>query len=234
MGEPAPLVLTSGRTVPLKVRRNARARRFVLRVSAGVIHMTIPTHAGLEEAQGWAREQTRFIERELKNEGTPVPFAFGVQLPILGKTVEMVPGLKISGALNGDHLEMAPTKPEILAQRVETFLRGLALREAETMLRVFWGKLGVPDAPVSVRNYKRRWGSCSAEGDTIIHWRLVFAPLPVFEAVCAHEAAHRIELNHSPAFYRVLDGLLPNRSEAELWLKEHGPSLWAYGREPHK
>ena len=218
--------------MPIRLRRNARSKRFVLRGSGGVIQLTIPTWGRQREAEAWVREQTAFIEKELASEGDAVPFVMGTRLPVLGREMEIVPGLKTTGEFGDDSLAIAPTPSAKLASRVETALRDLVLREARRDLEKFWSLLDVPFAPVSVRSYTRRWGACGPSGETLINWRLVFAPREVLRSVCAHEAAHRIEMNHSWAFYAVLDKLLPERAAAEAWLRQHGARLGAYGRTP--
>jgi len=225
-----PLVLPSGRTVPIHLRRHRRSKRFVLRVSGGVIQLTIPTWGSRNEAQAWLHEQKGFVQRELDREGEAVPFAMGTVLPVLGQECRIAPGLKTSGEITDGVLAIAPAAPAKLAARVNDCLRKAVGQAAAADLDEFWDRLGVAPAPVSVRSYRRRWGACSADGETMINWRLVFAPREVLRAVCAHEAAHRIEMNHSAAFYAVLDRLLPERDAAEAWLKSRGATLSAYGR----
>ncbi len=40
-----------------------------------------------------------------------------------------------------------------------------------------------------------------------------------------HELAHRIELNHSPAFYAVVRKHCPDYDRLHRWLKDHGREL---------
>ena len=37
-----------------------------------------------------------------------------------------------------------------------------------------------------------------------------------------HELAHRIEMNHSPAFWAVVERVLPDYRERRRWLLENG------------
>ncbi|MEM1381269.1 MAG: YgjP-like metallopeptidase domain-containing protein [Pseudomonadota bacterium] len=228
-GVPTSLVLPSGRDVPLRVRRHARARRFVLRVSGGVIQLTIPTRGSAKAAAAWAADQAVFIEEQLRAEPVRVPFVMGAVLPILGQSVEIVPGLLRSGALCEGRLEITPAAPARLAQAVEACLRRVALDTATADLRTYWDRLDVPHAAVTVRSYQRRWGACAARGETAINWRLVFAPREVFRYVCAHEAAHRIEMNHSAAFWAVVRQLDPTFEAQSAWLTANGGTLSAYG-----
>lgn len=79
---------------------------------------------------------------------------------------------------------------------------------------------------ISIREQKTRWGSCSSKGNLNFNWRLLFAPEEVLDYIVVHELAHRREMNHSPAFYRIVESVLPNYKKEQRWLREHGDSLW--------
>jgi predicted metal-dependent hydrolase len=98
-------------------------------------------------------------------------------------------------------------------------------------LRQAWAVLGVPEGKLTVRGMRGRWGSCGPQGQTSINWRLAFAPREVLRYVARHEAAHRVEPNHSPRFWNVCAGLDPNFKQHDRWLTEHGRELFAFGRE---
>ena len=59
-------------------------------------------------------------------------------------------------------------------------------------------------------------------------WRLIMAPPDVLDYVAAHEVAHLAEMNHSPAYWRVLSGLKPDFEAPRRWLRQHGQGLHRY------
>ena len=77
---------------------------------------------------------------------------------------------------------------------------------------------------ISFKNTSSRWGSCSRGGNINISTRLLFAPDDVLEYVCIHELAHLIEHNHSRRFWALVERVMPDYKEKELWLKECGGS----------
>ena len=85
---------------------------------------------------------------------------------------------------------------------------------------------------ITVRDQSGRWGSCSSAGKLSFNWRLVLAPPFVLDYVAAHEVAHRIEMNHSPAFWATVARTLPDMAAARAWLKTNGGALMGYGRAP--
>ena len=73
------------------------------------------------------------------------------------------------------------------------------------------GAFGVP-GPSSwqVRRMRNRWGSCGQSGRLLLNIELIKAPISAIEYVIAHELCHLKELNHTPKFYRLLGGILPD------------------------
>ena len=69
------------------------------------------------------------------------------------------------------------------------------------------------------------WGSCSSKGNINLSTRLLFAPDDVIDYVIIHELAHRIEMNHSPRFWKLVSDAMPDYKEKEKWLKVHGGKL---------
>jgi len=90
--------------------------------------------------------------------------------------------------------------------------------------------LGVTIKRISIRDQTSRWGSCSATGVLSYSWRLVLAPPFVLDYLAAHEVAHRVELNHSPRFWRTLQRICPEMERAKTWLNAHGAGLHRYGQ----
>lgn len=97
--------------------------------------------------------------------------------------------------------------------------------EAEKALgerTAFFAKvMGIDYGRITVRNQKTRWGSCSAKGNLNYNWKLMLCPERVQDYVVVHELAHRREMNHSRAFYAIVEGILPDYRECMRWLKEH-------------
>ncbi|MCD0177312.1 M48 family metallopeptidase, partial [Deinococcus sp. 14RED07] len=66
---------------------------------------------------------------------------------------------------------------------------------------------------------------CTASGDIRLHWRLTRAPLPVLHYVALHEAAHLLELNHSPRYWAHVARVMPGWQAHRAWLRTHGHTL---------
>jgi predicted metal-dependent hydrolase len=73
--------------------------------------------------------------------------------------------------------------------------------------------MNVSTTAVKVNGAKTRWGSCSGKNSLNFSWRLVLADDAVIDYVVVHELAHIKEHNHSPRFWAVVEGVLPNYKE---------------------
>ena len=90
-------------------------------------------------------------------------------------------------------------------------------------------QLGVAIKRVSIRDQSSRWGSCSTTGVLSYSWRLILAPPFVLDYLAAHEVAHLVEMNHSRAFWRLVERICPDVARAKAWLDAHGADLHRYG-----
>lgn len=85
--------------------------------------------------------------------------------------------------------------------------------------------LGVDYGRITIRNQKTCWGSCSGKGNLNFNCLLMLAPPEVADYVVVHELCHRLEMNHSPRFWSLVEGAMPDYRERRSWLKTNGPLL---------
>jgi predicted metal-dependent hydrolase len=72
--------------------------------------------------------------------------------------------------------------------------------------------------PVTIRQMKRQWGSCSPRGRIALNVGLVRVPRECIDYVLLHELCHLKAHNHGRAFYRLLDRHLPDWRQIKLRL----------------
>ena len=85
--------------------------------------------------------------------------------------------------------------------------------------------MGVTYGKVTIRSQKTRWGSCSARGNLNFNCLLMLTPPEVQDYVLVHELAHRIEMNHSPRFWKIVENVLPDYKRRKQWLRKEGTLL---------
>lgn len=93
----------------------------------------------------------------------------------------------------------------------------------------FAEKIGVSYGKITLRQQKTRWGSCAANGNLNFNWLLILAPPEVLDYVVVHELCHRLEMNHSQAFWKEVEAVLPDYRERRKWLRDNGWRLMEEG-----
>lgn len=86
-------------------------------------------------------------------------------------------------------------------------------------------RIGVDYGRITIRKQKTRWGSCSSRGNLNFNCLLMQAPVGILDYVIVHELCHRLEMNHSPKFWALVEKTLPDYKVRRKWLKEHGEAL---------
>ena len=115
-----------------------------------------------------------------------------------------------------------------LETRIRRWLEAEALRLSEADMHDYCAAAGLDPVPVGLTRAQRRWGSCSDKSRIRINWRLVQAPDFVRRSVVAHEVAHLVHFDHSPAFHALLGRIYEaDIAVADQWLREHGRTLYA-------
>lgn len=102
-----------------------------------------------------------------------------------------------------------------------------ALAELPPRVDFFAERMGVTYGRITIRNQRGRWGSCSSAGNLNFNCLLMLAPGEVQDYVIVHELAHRKQMNHSAAFWKEVEQVLPDYRRQVKWLKEQGPQLLA-------
>ncbi|MBL6934846.1 MAG: M48 family metallopeptidase [Alphaproteobacteria bacterium] len=229
---PRRLPLSDGRTVELRVRKSRRARRMILRVlpfGAGV-EVVLPPGVGEAEGLDFSRRRAGWIQSHLEEQLPRVPFGDGARIPFLGETLILRHCPRMRGAVRREEGELRVAGDMAhLPRRVADWLKARAREEISPRAHGMAERLGRRVERIGLRDPRTRWGSCSAKGGLSFSWRLVLAPVPVLDYVVAHETAHLVEHNHSPAFWGVVEKLVGDPCEQRQWLRRFGPDLHRYG-----
>ncbi len=96
----------------------------------------------------------------------------------------------------------------------------LAKQHIPKITKHFSQIMGVSYGRITIREQKTRWGSCSDKGNLNFNWKLVLLPAELLEYVVVHELAHRKEMNHSPAFWKIVGEVLPDYRERKQRLRQ--------------
>lgn len=223
-----------GLPLPVAIRVHPRARRTKLRLDPGgaLLLLTCPPRGSRKAALDWAAGQRGWVEAQLAELRPAQPFAPGATIPVEGIDTLLVwnpHGVRNVTLANGRLGCGGPV--EGFGRRVENWLKATARDRLSQETAEIAGKAGVTVRRVSIGDAGTRWGSCSASGAIRYNWRLVLAPPEVRRWVVAHEVAHRLHMNHGPAFKALEAELFDGDGEAaRLLLRRIGPRLKRIGR----
>ena len=224
------IIATPDGPIEILVRASPRARRASLRVDpreSGVV-LIVPARKPFAQALRFAESQALWIAARQRLSHSRVAMVAGATVPILGvphRIRQLETGRPVS---HGDGEIRVTGAADHTARRVRDYLRRLALCEIAPRAERFAEQIDRSIGKISIRDPKSRWASCSSTGDLSFSWRLILAPEPILTYVVAHEVAHRIEMNHSPRFWRVVDQLGVDAKASRAWLKTEGPRLLRY------
>lgn len=222
------LTLSGAPEVEVTLRRSRRARRLSLRVSQldGRVTLTLPASLPLSQAQEFLRAQDGWLRRQLGGLVQPVMVTEGASVPILG-----VPHLVRRAAVRAATItgsEVLVPERGAAGPRVKAAVLLLAQARIAERAGHYAARAGRSHGAIALRDTRGRWGSCAANGRLMFSWRLALAPAEVLDYVVAHEVAHLVQMNHSPAFWAEVARLCPGYERPRDWLRRHGAGLHRY------
>ena len=198
----------------------------------GSVVLTVPRGISRRKALAWAEGKRSWVESVLADVPEAVALAPGAVIPLYDRphridwderrprTVAIGEGALTTGG------PLESLEPRLLRWLKEHARQLLTAESLE-----FAAKAGVKVSRVGVGDPTSRWGSCSSSGAIRYSWRLILAPDWVRRATVAHEVAHRVHMNHGPAFHALLETLLgEDPAPARAWLRRRGAALHRFGR----
>ncbi len=207
-------------------------RHLVMRVDGEGLRVSAPygvsaawIEAALQEKAGWIVKR---LEALAARETFRPDWRPGTRLPYLGLsltlTVETRPRLWPVDRVDDRLLVSDPGchDPAVVETLVMGWYREEALRHLDGRLKALAPALGLDAPRFALSSSRSEWGSCSSRGRLLFNWRLIQLPPSLVDYVVVHELAHLIELNHSPAFWRLVERVYPGWREARRALRHYG------------
>lgn len=107
--------------------------------------------------------------------------------------------------------EGGPEFNKFVNERLREYARNMAPQSIKLHAIALGLKLGVRYRSLDIMRGERTLGKCTARKDITLSYNLMFYPMELRELVMAHEFAHLTHLDHSEAFYSLLDRYLDGR-----------------------
>ena len=229
------LAAEDGWTVTVRVRRSRRARRLLLKLDPATgPELVIPEGASRAQADDFAQRHVGWLRNRTARLPAAVSLVDGAVIPFMGDDHAIKHCPDMAGVVRVEQTEEGPQLrvsggAEHLGRRLTDWLRKQARHEIGVRARAHAESLGRQVARIRITDTRSRWGSCSTTRTLSFSWRLVLAPVEVLDYVCAHEAAHLVEMNHSRRFWRLVDEICPDVNSARRWLDREGSRLHRIG-----
>ncbi len=218
----------------ITVRRSTRATQVRLRVAPdGTLRASMPVYAPLFLLKRLVKSSRPQLRKMLQQAQPDVQYSDGQQI---GKSHTLIvkPGTKITATRSKQHIIV--TLPHGVALHDPMAVRAIrdaslvALRaEAKSYLpkrlQYLADQLGFRYQKVRFSHASSRWGSCSSTGTISLNIALMKLPFELIDYVIVHELAHTVEMNHSQAFWSLVEKGDPQYKQHRKLLKQEAPSI---------
>ena len=104
-------------------------------------------------------------------------------------------------------------------------LADLALKVISVKVKHYAGLMNVSVWANYNSKSENRMGKLQQQGNLNFNCLLMLAPDEVVDYVVIHELCHLIEMNHSKAFWKQVEQMMPDYKKHRKWLKDHGNEI---------
>jgi predicted metal-dependent hydrolase len=221
-----------GKEISYTLKRSGYRRSISLRIDDRGLTVNAPLrasekwlHSVLQEKSDWVLKQ---LDSWQSKKVAPIFWAEGARIPFRGEEFILTLTPKLRGAVAQLHGEIlhVPVGMEAEAAQIEKavteWYRVEALRVFGECVEHFSPLLQVAPREVKLSAARTQWGSCTVQGVVRLNWQLVKMPLHLIDYVVVHELAHLVEMNHSAAFWQVVESACPDYKQCRAELRSYG------------
>lgn len=222
---------------PVVVRRNSRAKHVRLRMEYdGRLVVTLPRFASLRHAEKMIESSRASVRRWQKdhaaknivfNDGDKVGRSHKIRFinqPHAESKVQ-TKGLDIIVYHPDDLPKDNPVLQNLLRQSIRKALQKEARAYLPRRLKHLAETFGFRYERVRFGTQKGRWGSCSSKGTISLNVGLMMLEPELIDYVLVHELCHTRNMNHSPAFWTLVEKCLPDYKALRKALKANQPNI---------
>lgn len=220
-----------------QLKRSRRRRSIALQIRGGQLAVIAPDDVDKLQIDQFVALKQLWIQRHLQQQVVPVAapdYLAEQRLPLLDEELQLkiVPDSHSAVCRDGMQLWLqvstrvkAENRRAKMLELLEVWYQQQAQNWFTQRVDYWQRQMGVTVTAVEVKNWKQKWGTCSAAGVVSFNWRLMLAPFWVADYVVVHELAHRKFMNHSPAYWQVVAQFYPQFKQARAWFLQHQQRL---------
>ena len=113
-------------------------------------------------------------------------------------------------AVEDEIIKIRASDQRAASAELRHWIRQRARRLLPPLLQEISRHTGLAYNRVSIRSQKTRWGSCSNRGNISLNDQLLFLPVETVEYLMIHELCHTRHLNHSKAYWTLVQHHCPS------------------------
>jgi hypothetical protein len=215
------------------LKRSVKRRRMVLSIDEGGLTVSVPWRTSEQRIAELLQHAQKWVLRKLDQYAARRPplrvWASGALIDFLGRQLHLAlaqrDGRPIAQLRDDGTLSLALPQPEQadhVREAVVAWFRRHAAPHFRARVEAFAAQLGEPVPRVLLSSARGRWGSCNAQREVRLNWRLMQAPAHVIDYVVAHEVAHLRVMSHSQRFWKAVQRLHPDYEAARAELDSMG------------
>lgn len=222
-------VLLAGKHITYTLKRSSKRRSIGLNIDDRGLTVSVPLSASEKWLQSVLQDMANWVVEKLDGWQTCQPaknrWQDGETLDYLGEllVLRVVQGLFAAPVQRyGKELWVFVLHGSKTSHIEEAVLRWYR-QEAEQFFKLraahYSPLLNVVPKAVKLSEAKTQWGSCTAQGSVRLHVQLIKLPQRLIDYVVVHELAHLRELNHSAAFWELVESVCPDYAILRCELK---------------
>lgn len=208
------------KSIALSVTKDA-----LVEVRAPLFASGAAIHAFVLQKQAWVRSALHRRQEVLRAQADYV-LTNGSLLRLRGGLFPLVLEAGSTARFENGRFYAPQGLPEAeLRTALAAVYRRLALDYIPARTEALASAMRVQPISVQIGSAKSRWGSCNAAHALRFSYRLMLLDDALVDYVIVHELAHVREMNHSPAFWRIVNNTLVNTPALRLGLREAARTL---------
>jgi hypothetical protein len=221
----------AGKPVTYTLKRTGRRRSIGLRIDDRGLTVNMPLRASEKWLHSVLQEKAEWVVEKLESwqakKPAPQQWVDGETISYRGESfmLRIIPSLfDAPPQLHGTQLivHVAQTdNPARIEKIITRWYRREALQLFTECVAHFAPLMNVKPSEVKLSAARTQWGSCTTRGTVRLNWQLIKMPLHLVDYVVVHELAHLREMNHSAAFWSVVETACPDyakrRGELRKW-----------------
>ena len=217
------------------LKRSLKRRTIGLQINDRGLTVSMPLRASEKWLHSVLQEKAAWVVDKLENwqsKKAPVQkWADGEAILFRGETftLRVVPALfKTPPHLTPQELIIHVVdsgNQAVIEKAVLQWYKREAMRVFEECIEHFAPLMKLAPRELKLTSARTQWGSCTAQGVVRLNWQLVTMPLQLIDYVVVHELAHLQEMNHSPAFWKVVESVCPDYADIRKELHKWSPAV---------